>query len=377
MTSWRIALVLLAGIVLVTATPAGADMVRMKDGSWLVARPAGDRPTQDEIEGSNITVVFEQYDDLVYVIKNVKTHQKRTMAEVEKVYYAKSDPSYQRAAGLMGEGDFEGALEALDRAVNSAVTWVPQYAMWDRARIFENLGQPQEAIKALEMLIKKSPKSKFLIKALIKSARIYLEHLGDANKAASQFRRIRAIPKINEEVAAEVDYWLIFIDEQRAISKSPVNKSEINGVKERYKALLGKAEIKFPNVATKARLGIGRSLVTLDEFEKALEFFKAIVDEIKESNGEVLAGAYVGIGDAYFKMEKWLEARRAYLRVGVLWEDYPEYHAKALCLAGNCFLLARDKDFKARARQELQDCIRRYRGSTWANKAQDLLARIR
>ena len=72
-----------------------------------------------------------------------------------------------------------------------------------------------------------------------------------------------------------------------------------------------------------------------------------------------------------------LEARRAYLRVCVLWEEYPEYHAKALYLAGNCFLLARDKDFNARARQELQDCIRRYRGSTWAINAQDLLARNR
>jgi tetratricopeptide (TPR) repeat protein len=363
MTSWRLALVLFAGIVLVAATPAGADMVKLKNGTWLVEKPAGDKPTRDEVESSRITVVAEQYDELVFTIQGVRTHQRRPMAEVERVYYAQSDTNYQRAVGLMGEGDLEGALAELDRAVNSSVNWVPQYALWERARIFESLGEPKKAIQAIDDLIKKVPKSKFLIRALIKSGRLYLEHLGDTGNAATQFRKIRSL-KGGEESKTEVDYWLVFIDEQRAKTKADIQKAM-----DRYKAL---------PPTPKAKLGIGRCLIKLEQNEEALKFFKAIVDESSDGEDEeVLAGAYVGIGDVYFKMEKWLEARRAYLRVCVLWEDFPEYHAKALCLAGNCFLLARDKDFKVRARQELQDCIRRYRGSTWANKAQDLLARIR
>jgi tetratricopeptide (TPR) repeat protein len=371
MTGWRFALPLLAGVVLITAGPAVADMVKLENGTWLVERPSGDRPTQEELENSRVTVVSEQYDALTYRIRGLRAPQTLPAAEVARVYYAENDASYLRAARLMLESDLAGALTALDRAVTSKVRWVPQYAMWDRVRIRGRLAQPRKAVEAIEVLIEKVPKSKFLIVALRTSGRIHIERLGEPRKAARQFRRILSLRGISENTRAEVGYWLVYVDEVRARTGT-----EIGAVKARYRKILVTAGGKHPDVAAKARLGIGRCLIALERNAEALAFFKAIVSGSDGADEEILAGAYVGIGDANFRMEKWLAARRAYLRVAILWEEFPEHHAKALCRAGNCFLLAREGNFGARARRELGDCLRLHPGTSWAEKARDLVTRV-
>jgi tetratricopeptide (TPR) repeat protein len=371
-----LAVLLLAGLLL-TAGTASADLVkiRLNDGreSWLVEKPAGPEPTDDEIKNSRITVTREEFDKLYYKFTSMNVTQSHPMSEVIQVYYAQKDTDFERARKLINGGNYEGALDALTKAVGSSVPWVPQYALWEIVRIHEFGSAAKEALQAIEDLIDSLPKTKFLVEARKKAGLIHLRFLGDARSAEAEFKKIRSISGVSDSVAREVDYWLIFIEEDRAGD----NRSALGTVKGKYEALLRQTEGKYRNVETLARLGIGRCLLKTGSVDEALAYFENIVRSAKGEDEQTLAGAYIGIGDSYLSQQKWLDARRAYLRVAILWEDQPEFHAKALCLAGKCFLLARDTDFKQRAYQELRRCIDWYQGSYWAQEASKLLSQAK
>jgi tetratricopeptide (TPR) repeat protein len=364
------------GFVLVAGAPADAgDAVRLLPHTgkkWMINKIEGDTPTTQELADSKIEVVAEEFDKLYYVFSALgKNRQTRVMSDVDRVFYGQRDSGYDRAVTLMAEADFEGALGLLEQAAASRVIWVPQYAMWASVRCYEAIGDPDAALQAIEDLIQKFPRTKYLVDARIKAGLVRLQFKNDPNGAKREFAKIRQIPKVADDIAREVDYWLLYIEERQAGD----NRGAINAVKGKYESLLRQVEGKFKNVETKCRLGIGRCLLALGQADEALAYFQNIVKS--STDGLTLAGAYIGEGDAYFAQKKWVEARRAYLRVAILWEDQPEFHAKALFRAGNCFLLARDKDFKQRAYYELKRCIDYYAGSYWAAEAEKLLPQTR
>jgi tetratricopeptide (TPR) repeat protein len=368
MRGFAVALVAVLAALLLGAPAGAGDLVQKTDGSWLIQKPESDPPTASDLEKSQIQVVREDFDFTYYVFQTVKTQQKIATREIKQVIYERRDSTFDQGMASMEARNYNAALEDFQRAVTSDIPWVPQYALWKVVILQENLGDPDAALASIEDLTKKFPKTKYLIEAYVKAGLIYLVHKNDVNAAEAEFRKIGKIPGVDEGTLQLVEYYLIYIRELKATSKA-----DTQAVQKDYETLAGKAQAK--EVATRARLGIGRCLLNLGEFQKALEYFENIVKT--ETDPLVLAGAYVSIGDCYFKMEKWVDARRAYLRVAVLWDDQPEYHAKALCLAGNCFLLARDTDFRERARAELTRCVQMYPGTVWAKKADDLIATIR
>jgi tetratricopeptide (TPR) repeat protein len=364
MKAWTLTCgVLLAALVLAAPAPAG-DFVKLGNGKWHISTPESDPPTASDFENSKIEVVEERFDRLRFKIKRLQQIQDMPAAQVQKVFYEKSDSSYTRGAKLMNEGDLAGAAEAMQSALNSRVLWVPQYAMWDLVRIYEANRDADAAIGAIEALVRRFPKTKFLIQARVKAGLIHLQMRGDANSARREFRKIASIPGVTDDQKTEVEYWLIYIGD---------NQSQLRAVMSKYEDLYDKCRGKssLAGVAIKAQLGIGRCKLKLDQHDEALKFFQEIVASAEDDL--VRAGAYIGIGEAYFAMQNWVEARRAFLRVAILWESQPDYHAQALCRAGNCFLLARDYDFGARAYRELVECAQRYPGSHWAQKAQSLI----
>jgi tetratricopeptide (TPR) repeat protein len=359
---------LVVALLLATVVPAASagDMIQLKNGKWLVDKaPAGENPTDQELAAGKLKVIGEEFDVVKYRLTAIRGGgvQTQDMNNVKRVVYGESDPSYTRAADMMASGDWEGALDLFERAKSSRVSWVPQYAMWNIVRIHEALGDPDSALAAIDELIKEFPKTKYLVQAHEKAALILLGK--NAAQARARFSQIRRIPGVPDETARSVDYWLIYIKEVEA--RSP---SGVESVKREYERLLEQVEGKSPTVAMRCRLGIGRCLLKLEKADEALSYFQNIV--AKEKDPDILAGAYVGVGEAYFAMKKWVEARRAFLRVCVLWEE-SEFHAQALCRAGNCFLLAREEGYKERARYELTECIRRYPGSSWAAMARKLM----
>jgi tetratricopeptide (TPR) repeat protein len=303
----------------------------------------------------------------------MNVRQSHPMSEVVQVYYAQKDSDYERARKAMSEGQYDAALEALLEAAESRVAWVPQYALWEMVRIHEFNGDADAALEAIEALVGKFPKTKFLVEARKKAGLLHLRFRGDPQSAEREFRKIRSISGVSEAISREVDYWLIYIEEDRAGE----NRGALNAAKGKYEALLRQSQGKYKNVETLARLGIGRCLLKTGAADEALAYFENIVATADANDAQTLAGAYIGIGDAYWTQQKWVDARRAYLRVAILWEDFPEFHAKALCRAGKCFLLVRDNDFKNRARGEFQRCISWYQGSYWAQEAEKMLPQTR
>jgi tetratricopeptide (TPR) repeat protein len=369
-----LALLLFAGLVL-TAGIASADMVKKADGTWLVDKPAGDVPTAQEIRDSKIKVLRESFDKLDYKFKTLNVTQSIPMSEVGAVYYEDKDPNYDRGIQQVNAGRLEDALASFERAIDSSVAWVPQYAMWEIVQVFKAAGETDRALQAIEDLLEKFSRTKFLVPAHKEAGLIYLQQKGDARRAETEFRKITSIPGVSETESKEVDYWLIFIQETRAGD----NRGGINAAKSKYEQLLrevdGKSGLK--KVEILARLGIGRCLLKTGAADEALSYFENIARSANADDRQTLAGAYIGIGDCYFAQDKWVDARRAYLRVAILWDDQGEFHAKALCLAGNCFLLARDQDYKRRAYQELRRCMEWYPGTYWAGEAEKLIGQTR
>ena len=357
----------------------------LKTGKYHQPGPSdGNRPpTREDFDSSLYVVNSENYDKLHFSMKikgGKAAKQSMDISRVETVHYWPKPPAFTAAANLMGAGDYPAAIAkfqavAKDRSQRS---WARTYALMNIALMYEVDGNWSGSIQAWEKLAKDFPKSRYVPKAYIQVGMVHLNN-GDAEAAKRSFARLGRLAGLPQGQKIMAQYYMILIKEKQGEASG--NQSLLRQALSEYKALLGKTEsdTELGEVAIRCRLGIGTCLRLLGQYDEALAFFQKIADTAKDQ--AVLAGAFNGLGDCYFKKTKWKDALLAFLRVEILYDRSPEQTAHALFFSGKCFEFMHGatigEDSKLRAKQQYARCAARFPGTKLAQDAEEASAAIR
>jgi len=356
----------------VLAAPALAgDYIQKKPDGWLPTEPAGDLPGPLDFEKSTITVLSEDYDYVWYKFESVPNRQKLEADKVERVFYENPPQQFNEAADAMGAGDLPSAIEkfrSIVQARRAHRSWVVMYSLYNLGKIYqEGLGQMEQAVEAWRELEKQFPRSKYVPGAIVKTGLAHLA-MGNRDEAERAFRRLQRLPDLAEDQRQIGRYWVIYIKQQSGAYEDALAE---------YRQLLEdvEADPDLKQVAIRARLGIGDCLLALKRFEEALSFFQKIADSSQDP--AVLAGAFNGLGRCHFEQQNWKDALLSFLRTMILYDETPDQTAMALCYAADSYTYLRSEDWKDRAKSLFRECIARYPGSQWAQRARELLPKVR
>jgi len=377
-------LVVLTVAILVAPALAG-DCIKLKNGKWHQPGPkeGAPAPTREDYDNSPYVVTSENFDKLTFSMKlpnGKSTRQSLATAKIDTVFYWPQPPAFASAVNYMNGGDYPTAIQkftavAGDRAQRS---WARMYALMNIAAMHEVDANYDGAIKAWERLTKDFSKSRYVPKAFVQMG---LNHLskGDANSAKNAFGRLARLSGLPEGQKALGQYYMIFINQKQG--EASRNQGILRQALGEYKSLLGKTEgnADMREVAILSRLGIGSCQVLLGQFDEALAFFQKIADTAEDK--AVLAGAFNGLGNCYFKKTQWRDALLSFLRVEILYDGDAEQTARALFYSGKCFEMMGGqrvgKDSKLRAKMQYGKCASRFPGTKWAQDSREASAAIR
>jgi len=365
---------------LFAAPVLAGDLIQFKTGKWFPTPPAAgpnEEPSVEDLAGSTITVIEENYDVTSYKYADVPNKQKWDTSKIKRVIYGEKPSRFIEANEALGNSDWGPAVAAYDELAKNKRNkpWVRMYSLYNIGRIYqEGVGDWENAIAAWDRLQKAFPKSKFLPKSLVAKGLAWL-NLGQeakARQAFGQLERLRGLPDA-QKMAAK--YWLIKITQLKG--EKAGNVALINQALEAYKRLLSDVEgsSDLSNVAILARLGIGDCLLALEKYDEALAFFKKIANSSNDPG--VLAGAYNGLGLCHFKKEEWNKALMSFLRTMILYDENPEQTAMALYWAAKSYQMRKGEDYKARARSLYRECIGRFPTTTWRRMSEKALPTVR
>ncbi|MBI1904369.1 MAG: tetratricopeptide repeat protein [Planctomycetia bacterium] len=116
-----------------------------------------------------------------------------------------------------------------------------------------------------------------------------------------------------------------------------------------------------------ATVGRAACLAETGNADEAVKIVAEVIESADPENKELHAVAFVTLGNCYVKANKPKEALLEFLKVHLLYNTYPNYHAEALY---NLSLLWRQIGKTDRADESLRMLQERYSGSQWAKKGQ-------
>jgi len=224
---------------------------------FFLLEPLAFPDTIELLDGSkknNVQIIEENLQSVLYKTPRVP-NQSVPSAQVRDVKFfvnasdfkmaqeAYKNSDWPNAAGLFkGYADGLGADKAALRA----------HCLYRVAECFMKAGAWKDAIDAVTVFVKDYPNHR-VYPELIRNRAICYFNTNDRTKAEREFSSLKdeIVRKgMNESWKDEVDYWLIFLDEQ----KNP--KEALSAYSDLYK----RTAQKYPEVANKARLRMGREI---------------------------------------------------------------------------------------------------------------------
>lgn len=378
-----------AAAALALLAPAAAalagDLIQKKDGTFTPSIRS-ETPGAQDFESSNWTVADADMDELVYQIplNNKLITQKMKSSDVAEIWL---DPSrykadWKDAAEALNSGDYARARAAF-RAIGDdrkAHPVVRQKALLNSMRAVAAANNTKEVDAAGEYLFQVFPKS-FYTKAALKDLSGFWMDQNNIERALEYVGRLLKLPGVSESDRLEAR----LLQNTVAFRKAAAGKDApgIQRCLDEYKAIAqecaGKKDL--AGVQRAARLGTANALLETGGVKEAKGLFEEIAETGKEN--AVIAAAFNGLGECWFRQnntEGWFEARLCFLRTVVQFAEGtpPDQVARALYFAGECFYRLQDtEDWKASAQRELNECIRRFPQSPWAEKSRRLVLNVK
>jgi TolA-binding protein len=382
-------LVLAACLAALAAAPALAgDIVINAKGAPLGNPKASGAvpPNAADYAGSEWEIVDDNLDGVTYQIPGVATPQSIPRANVREVFHdpANVPPELSKGTALLDRDDFDGARAAFGKVEKdpSLPPWARAQAAFMVARSYMAQSDAQNAEKEFAAFKSAFPKSVWVTSATEGRARALMA-LDKIEEAKAEFASLRKLPGVTEDVAVEADYWLVWIDEQVAASKTPPDQAGLQAAQKGYESLMTKLQGKTQLDALYRRAQVGRAsvLIALGKPADAKTELEKIIKDTKDPRA--LAGLYNKLGSATWRAapsdkNEMKQALMHYLRVVTLYGDAEgtdEDCAEAMFHAGTLFKELKDQgpDWNLRARREWNDVVARFPGSPWARKAKSAL----
>jgi len=346
---------------LATSSALLADTIRLADGS--------------AIEG--VQVVSEGLKEVAY--KDGGKDKTVASATVVQVEFDKKPKEVDEAEGLIGEDDFEGAVDMLDAYVTAMLErknpgsfkWAPAYAAWRAVEVRTRVSDLDGTRAAADLILKSFAETRYAPGAYLAKATAELQ-LG---RAADAQATLAALASLVESQGLDPRWKL-----ECKLSQAEADE-KLRGEARRaeYERVVGEAGA-YPATRARAQVLVGESFLAdargsgsaKDLRTKARAAFQKVVDDPAAPRAQ-LAAAYTGLGESLFLLgadvdDKAMlqDAALAFLRVTSIYRDDGRYVAKALYHAMRCFDLMQDPRKKADMRREL---LAAFPASTWAAEA--------
>lgn len=299
-----------AFLILCVATPtlAHADMVLLRDGTWLpqrLSKKMGDAkaPNDFMLGQSGKNNLKLEYDKVSVGRESVSAGAVADVfstAAFENEYYRNGDLQGQAGAWLEAADSFARAAEELKGSAR-------EIALWKRVACLANAGNADATMKATDELLTAFPKAFYTAAARDKRARIFLSQ-GASAKAKEELNQVIAAAGMNpfhlfEAKLAKIHFFSL-VPAGDDVKKIALARSMYEQVAQEIK---GRTDARDEAAVQllKAQVGIGRCLVYEGDFDKALRTLKAVVGDKKSiQDKELLARAYAGMGDAVYAQVK-------------------------------------------------------------------------
>ena len=358
---------LVTGIALVAGTASAQDTIVYKDGQTYPSKGGSQR----------ITVTEETYSVIKYDIKTGggSLSQDVSTSRVAEIRYARKVADYNEAMEFFNSGSYRDAIEAFTPLPDRrSPHWLKPYSLFHIAESHFRMGDTAGAITAFQAFIDAVPQHRFVPKARQRTgeAQLRMKKLEDARTTFTSLRRDVDSKGFEPSYRYMADLGIIGIDEAKGSWSTALASLQ------KLQAEVGD---EYPEVANEARLRIGNVYISDGQYKQAENFFQSIIDGESPSK-DVLYGAYVGLGNAYFAQSRFDEALKdCFLRVVVLNDregDVPvDRLAPALYWSGRCFdQLRNEKPENGRfARDLYAEVVRTAPGSKWAEEARKLRRR--
>ncbi len=390
-------LVVAAGIALLLAAPAVAgDVIVLKGGRTLGPPKASVPPTDEDYAKSNITIVEENLDKVVFKIAGVPTPQNVKAADVEETFHdpSTSPPSLTRGKRLLAGGQNEDAYALFEQVGGDkrAPKWARAEAAYRMGEALWRAGALDDAAKAFDGFLSSWPTSKYVPTATQANARIKLAK-GDVAGARAAFTALGKMSGLPDAEKLEIDYWINWIDEQVALQKG--DKATLGKALKGYEALARslKSRKGMEDLYGKCQVGAISCLLGLGRYadgqSAATKLVEQNTDALVRAGGHTLLGRAIVLQNAGSNDKvQYKAALLHFLKVVTLYGNEPgaeEWMAESLYRAGELFNELRptgaaaddDKDkvkaaitmARQRARREWRACVQRFPRSPWAEKA--------
>ena len=373
-----------AGAAFAAAPAVAGDIVINQQGNPSGNTKASVPPQAGDYAGSSWEILDWTLEGVTYRIEGVPQPQTLPAAQVRAVYFDPDTvpPALAKGRALSDRGDYPGARDAFAgvQKDSEALPWAKSEAAFRSADSYVDEGNAAEAEKALAGFKSSFPKSHWVTTATSRraSALMALERIDDAK---TEYASLKKLPGVPEDVAAESDYYLVWIDEQVAARRS--DAAALQKVIRAYEDLIQKysGKSQYDTLARRCQVGRASCLIQTGKADEAKDVLEKMAKEAKEPR--VLAAIYNKLGTATWHSAKTDKAqmRQAlfhYLRVVTLYGDAPGAEddcAEAMFHAGELFKELREpgNDWAARARREWNDVVARFPGTDWARKAKEAI----
>ncbi|HYC78758.1 MAG TPA: tetratricopeptide repeat protein [Planctomycetota bacterium] len=235
-------------------------------------------------------------------------------SDVVEIVYGKAPEAYRAGRRLFNNDDFDAAREKFDEAIvdeedRKNYPWLLSYSLWFRAKCDEQLGRIDEATAAYAELTSKAPTSRFVPEAYAALGSMQLD-AGNHDAAKAAFEKLAEVAK-KEGLGgrylaqAELGGYLVAAAKRDAAAGSSL---------EQFQAKVGG---EHPELASEARLALGRIALDKKDFAKAEGIFQSII-KAPDVSEKAWAGGALGIADAQFEQGKYQDAVFSYSRVYAL-----------------------------------------------------------
>lgn len=283
--------------------------------------------------------------------------------EILEVSYRGAPEAYSKGLKAFQDGNFETAAAQMQAVLDDGrgESWVPAYANWYLARSLQRLGDLEGADSAYQNLIQVAPRSRFVPSAYQALARNAMAR-GETGAGAAR-RHYQSLRDLAEE--ADLPDRFKQMAQLGLATVTARFGSTSKGVQE-LRSVLQEAEGRYPDLANRARLEIGRTYIRQGNFKEAETFFKRIQDQLSQDDPDpmLVAGASNGLGDSQRQQGRFMEAARSYSKVYALFLDRSDLRgqvAHALYWGGYCFdqaaaskdITSADKRSKLRRRAKI------------------------
>ena len=320
-------------------------------------------------------ITAETYSEVSY--KNGSSAGRKDAADVAEVIHALGNSKladYAAGVDSMKAGNYNDAVysfrdvQADDKLLErSTYAWANQHARFREMRCLYALAQFEMVAQKADELIAAVPDTFFYAQALIMKAKS-LSNMGDTSGAEA------AYSMLNDKVVSmglskrwenEAELGLVLID----------SKSNAQSKQRSLQGLAEKNADSYPSVAARARVEVGHAMVDGEEYEKAYNFFTAILED-ETSTEAVLASAISGMGDCSYRQALALDSLDGqrpllenavldFLTVASVYREHVEFVPRAMFFAGDALKRIGDPSSAKKVASRLKKL---FPGSSWKTK---------